>query len=161
MTVSTAYSRLQIALHWGILMLIAVNWFVSDGMEQAFDAHTNGTAYPFFPANLHVYVGLTVLALVILRLVVRIRRGAPAESLAGGPLLAKAGRIGHYALYGLMMIVPSLGAIAWFAGIDPAGGLHVLTMNLMLILIGIHAAAALFHQYVLKDHLLRRMMRAG
>ena len=49
MTVSTGYSRLQIALRWGILLLIAVNWFVSDGMEQAFDAHTNGIAYPFFP----------------------------------------------------------------------------------------------------------------
>lgn len=161
MKVSSGYSGLQILLHWGILLLIAVNWLISDGMAIAFDAHTGGTAYAFYPANIHIYVGLAILALVILRLIIRVMHGAPAESLSGGSLLATAGRLGHLALYALLIIVPGLGAVAWYLRIDPAGGLHVLTMNIMLILIGVHAAAALFHQYVLKDGLLKRMMRAS
>jgi cytochrome b561 len=34
-------------------------------------------------------------------------------------------------------------------------------VNAMMILVLVHSAAALFHQYVLKDGLLRRMMKAS
>jgi cytochrome b561 len=40
------------------------------------------------------------------------------------------------------------------------GGWHGTAANAVLILAGIHACAALFHQYVLKDNLLARMKRA-
>jgi cytochrome b561 len=159
MKISIGYSGLQIALHWLIGGLIAVNWFVSEGMEDAFDAHTEGAAVAFWPSSIHVYVGLTVLALVLIRLVVRFMHGAPAAPKGTSKLMDMAGHLSHLALYGLLVLVPALGAVAWYLGYDPAGGLHVLAMNIMLILIGLHAAAALFHQYVLKDGLIGRMMR--
>jgi cytochrome b561 len=159
MKTSTGYSGLQILLHWAILVLIAVNWFVSEGMEEAFDAHTEGAAVAFWPSSIHVYVGLAVLVLVLVRLVLRVGRGAPAVPQGTSRVIDLAGQASHLALYGLLVIVPTLGAVAWYLGYDPAGGLHVLAMNIMLILIGLHAAAALFHQYVLKDGLIARMMR--
>lgn len=155
------YSGLQILLHWAIAVLIGVNWFVSDGMERAFDAHSSGDAVAFWPATIHVYVGLAVLALVLIRIVIRFMRGAPAAPVGRSNLMAMAGHASHMVLYGLLVLVPALGAAAWYLGYDPAGGLHVLAMNLMLILIGLHAVAALFHQYVIKDGLLLRMMRSN
>jgi len=38
--------------------------------------------------------------------------------------------------------------------------MHALTANAIMILAGLHAAAALAHQYVLKDGLLDRMLPA-
>ena len=40
------------------------------------------------------------------------------------------------------------------------GGWHELAANAILIVAGGHAAAALFHHYVLRDGLLRRMLPA-
>lgn len=159
MKVSSGYSGLHIALHWLIGILIAVNWFVSEGMEDAFDTHTEGGVVAFWPASIHVYVGLAVLALVLIRLVVRFTHGTPAAPQGTSKLMDLAGHVSHFVLYGLLLLVPVLGVIAWYLRYDPAGGLHVLAMNAMLILIGVHSAAALFHQYVLKDGLLWRMIR--
>lgn len=159
MKVSTGYSGVQILLHWGIAVLIGINWFISDGMEQAFDAHNAGEAVAFWPASIHVYIGLAVLALVLTRLVIRFTRGAPAAPQGTSKLVDLAGHASHLALYALLVLVPALGATAWYLGYDPAGGWHVLSMNIMLILIGLHAVAALFHQYFIKDRLLLRMMR--
>ena len=38
------------------------------------------------------------------------------------------------------------------------GGLHELSVNLLLVLGGLHALAGLFHHVVLKDQVLRRML---
>lgn len=159
MKISDGYSGVQILLHWAIAVLIGVNWFISDGMEQAFDAHTEGQAVAFWPATIHIYVGMTVLVLVLARIAIRLMRGAPAAPQGTSKLIDLAGHASHFVLYGLLLLVPTFGAVAWYLGFDPAGGLHVLTMNLMLIIIGVHAVAALFHQYVIKDGLLLRMMR--
>ena len=59
----------------------------------------------------------------------------------------------HYA-------VPALGAITWFGGIDATADFHVLAMNAMMLLALGHAAMALLHQFILKDGLLVRMLRA-
>jgi cytochrome b561 len=156
---SATYSRLQIGLHWLIAVLIGVNYFVSDGMGQAFDATLEGKVPTGWTPAIHVWVGTAVLVLVILRLIVRFSSGAPAHD-SGRPLLDRAGAWGQYALYALLLIVPGLGAVTWFLGIASAADLHVLSMNVMMILIVGHAAMALLHHYVLKDGLLTRMVRA-
>ncbi|MCX7301806.1 MAG: cytochrome b/b6 domain-containing protein [Rhodobacterales bacterium] len=158
---ATGYSGLQIGLHWLILILIGVNYFVSEGMEEAFDAHTEGAAVAFWPSSIHVYLGLAILALVLIRLIVRLVRGAPEVPVGTNSLLRVAGEWSHILLYALMIAVPVLGATAWYLGLELAAGTHVLMMNAMLILAGVHAAAALFHQFVLKDNLLDRMRRPG
>jgi cytochrome b561 len=156
---NAVYSRLQIGLHWLIAVLIGLNYFVSDGMGEAFDATLEGRVLTGWTPAIHVWVGVTVLVLVMLRVIVRMVSGAPQHD-SGRPLMDKAGAWGHYALYALMIIVPGLGAVTWFLGMESTADLHVLTMNVMMLLILGHAAMALLHQYVLKDGLLLRMMRA-
>lgn len=156
----SGYSGLQIALHWAIALLIGVNYLVSEGMEQSFDAMMEGKAVTGWTPTIHVYVGVTVLVLVAIRSFMRFTRGAPAP-VHGGTLFDKLGQVSHWLLYALMLVVPALGAISWFGMIDQTAGLHVIMMNVMMILIGLHATAALFHQFILKDHLLLRMMKRG
>ena len=119
-----------------------------------------GKAVTGWTPVIHVYVGVAVLVLVATRILVRIMRGAPGP-IQGGTLFDKLGEVSHWALYALMLVVPALGAISWYLKIDQTAGLHVLVMNGMMILIGVHAVAALFHQFILKDHLLLRMMKRG
>ena len=160
MAVRSGYSGLQIALHWAIALLIGVNYLVSEGMEESFDGMMEGKAVTGWTPSIHVYVGVAVLILVALRIVVRLTRGAPGP-VQGGTLLDKLGEVSHWVLYALMLAVPALGAISWYGMIDQTAGLHVLVMNVMMIFIGLHAVAALFHQFILKDHLLLRMMKRG
>lgn len=158
MSTKTSYSPLQIALHWAIAALIIANWFISEGMDDVFDGSLEGQAVTGFMPRFHVYAGVAVLVLALVRLGVRMRTGAPKA--VGEGLSALVAHLGHMALYALMIAVPALGAITWFGGIDATADLHVLAMNVMMALFLAHAAAALFHQYVLKDRVLLRMMRS-
>jgi cytochrome b561 len=160
MTERSGYSGLQIGLHWAIALLIGVNYLVSEGMEETFDSMMEGKAVTGWTPAIHVYVGVAVLVLVAIRILVRVTRGAPGP-VQGGTLFDKLGEVSHWVLYALMLAVPALGAISWYLKIDQTAGLHVLVMNGMMILIGVHAVAALFHQFILKDHLLLRMMKRG
>lgn len=150
------YSGLQIGLHWASALLILGNYLISEGMGEALDAHISGEATPGLTPLWHVWAGTLLLGLVVLRLVVRLRRGAPARQ--GPPSLAdRAAEAGHWLLYALMLATPLLGAVTWFARFDATGDLHVLVMNaLMLVILG-HAGVAIFHHVVLKDGLLNRM----
>ena len=158
MSNTTGYSRLQIALHWLIAALIVLNYFVSEGMEDAFDGMMEGTPVSGLVPSVHVWVGVAVLVLVLLRLIVRLVQGAP-EAL-GVSVGDKAAIWGHRVLYLLLLAVPVLGAATWFGGIDATADLHVIAVNVLMILALGHAAMAIFHQYVLRDGLLVRMLRA-
>ena len=151
------YSAVQISLHWATAILIAANYFISDGMGEALDAHLGGQALTGFTPTWHVWAGSVLLALVLVRIAVRFVSGAPAQP--GTPTLAdRAAEAGHWVLYGLMLAVPVLGAVSWFARIEALGGLHVVVMNLLMVTILGHAAMAIFHHYVLKDGLLKKMV---
>ncbi len=153
------YSRLQIGLHWLIAVLILVNYVVSDGMGRAFDATLEGRSAAGWTPFVHVWVGVAVLVLVVMRLIVRSLAGAPPHA-SGHGWLDRAGLWGQWALYALMLIVPALGAITWFGGVRSTADLHVIAMNAMMLLALGHAAMAMLHQFVLKDGLLVRMVRA-
>lgn len=161
MTQKPGYSGLQIGLHWAVAALVLFNYLFGETMEEAFDAvYEEGQLASGLGYQLHVWVGLAVLAMASLRLALRaILGGGPAAS-SGPALLEKGAGAIHALLYGLMFAVPLLGAAAWYAGIEDAADLHVLAVDGLMILAGLHAAAALFHQFVLKDHRLLRMMRA-
>jgi cytochrome b561 len=51
------------------------------------------------------------------------------------------------------LVAPARHALA-----ERIGDLHGLGANTILVLAGLHAAAALFHHYALKDTVLRRML---
>ncbi|MBC7737175.1 MAG: cytochrome b [Candidatus Saccharibacteria bacterium] len=150
------YGGLQMALHWATAALIVGNYFFSEGMEDAFDARMESGAVAGWLPTYHVWAGVTLLALVVLRLIVRVRSGAPAAAQPG--VAALAAKVVHMVLYAMMVAVPALGIAAWFFGIDAAANLHVLVMNAMMLLILGHAAMAIFHHFVLRDGLLKRII---
>lgn len=155
----TGYSGVQIALHWAIAGLIVINYFISARMGHALKIHLDGTGTMGGTATVHVYAGVAMLVLVLVRLGVRMAVGVPAS--IGHGLLDKLAEWAHKLLYMLMIVVPGLGVAAWYLGVRSAGDLHVLAMNAMMLLVLVHAAAALLHQFVLKDRLLLRMLRRG
>ena len=63
----------------------------------------------------------------------------------------------HALLHIVLIAIPLAGLAAWFGGIGRAGDLHVLLTDLLLVLAGLHVAAALYHHFVLKDGLMNRL----
>ncbi len=150
------YSGLQIALHWGIAVLIPLAWLSSGGAQAARDALEKGGAAPAFVP--HVGFGLVSLALVVLRLAIRLRRGAPAAPGVPGSLQVRAADWGHRLIYFLMIAVPLGGISIWFGGMDN-GAIHGLFANVLMIVVLGHALMAIYHQYIVKDGLIGRMMK--
>ena len=161
MTTPTGYSRTQIALHWGVAGLVAAQYLFKDSIAAAWEAYVQGREAVFDPLIFaHVAGGTLTLALVVWRLVLRARRGVPPppeNEPAALKTLAKAAHLGFYAV----LIGMSLsGALAWFAGVEPAAGLHNLLKVALLALIVLHVLAVAAHQRVFKTAIMRRMIRA-
>jgi len=151
------YPKILIALHWLTALLLGANYVVSDGMGGALERHIEGAATSGFVANFHVYVGIAISVLITIRIVARLLMTAPEPIGKPASNLANASRLAHLGLYLLMVAGPALGLIAWYGNIDSLGSIHALVINGLITLAGIHAAAAIFHQLVLKDSLLTRM----
>lgn len=154
------YSMLQRLIHW-LTLLLMIGSFISheamkdlyDLVEDAPDAAVEMTA----GGQAHVVLGLSVLALTVLRLVLRFVQGVPAP-VAGQPaMVTLASALVHGALYVLLFAMPLTGMMAWGGGVEAAAEVHEVLFTLLLVLVGGHAAAALFHQFVIKDNLLSRM----
>lgn len=154
------YSMTQIALHWGVGVLILAQFLFSDAISAAFRQVMRGEVPAFDPLVLgHVAGGVAVLVLVVWRLALRSSRGVPDAPQAGTALVQKAGALTHGGLYLLMLLLPISGAVAWFGGVEAAGEAHELMKALLLVLVGLHVLAALWHHFWLKDGLLLRMKR--
>lgn len=156
MKTTTGYSGIQIALHWLIAILILVAWFSGEGAGEAMDVIEQGGVIGFVP---HVAFGLSILALVVARILIRLSRGTPAAPGTPGSLSVKAADCGHRLIYLLMIAVPLGGISTFFLGLD-VGDVHALAANVLMVVVLGHALMALYHQYALKDGLLRRMMWA-
>jgi cytochrome b561 len=169
------YSAPTRILHWltALLVLIAFAYGPGGSEERVYSAARD------FDRQLHETLGLLVLALVVLRLLWRAIDKRPAPP-AVARWMRVAARVVQVALYVLLFAVP-LTAItgAWLEGhpltllggieIPPAlakshelgagiAELHTWLGDTLIWLAGAHAAAALFHHYVLKNGVLRSML---
>lgn len=156
MSHSPGYSRLQIGLHWLIAILILAAWFTSEGMGRLLETRIEtGVLTP----NPHAILGLSVFVLVLIRVIVRRRQGAPGPVPGSSAMAAAAALWGHRLLYLLMILTPIGGAITWFGGIAALGEGHELLGNALMIVALGHAVVAIAHQVVLKDGTMTRMVR--
>jgi len=155
------YSRLQIGLHWLIALLLVVSFISHDAVNEAMEAFEKGATEPTTGAMVHVATGIAVLVLTVLRLGLRFTRGVPAAVEGGSRVIEIVSALTHWALLVLLIAIPVSGAMLWFGGVEQAGDLHEFLFTLGWLLVALHTAAALFHQYVLKDGLLLRMRRPG
>lgn len=157
------YSSYQIALHWIIAALVLFQLLFGESMTTVIDAAENGAAVS--PADqvlgsAHYWVGISILALVFVRLVMRLISGAPRSADRGPVWMRIAARGSHGLFYLLLLATPIVGLLAFYVG-DPWGDIHSLNKPVFIVLISVHALAALFHQYWLRDGTLKRMLSPG
>ncbi len=173
---SEGYGAVAMALHWAVAALVLGSWLTGQF----------GDALPRGPARetglfVHISSGLAIVGFVLLRLVWRMADPPPApEHSPLGLWGERAGQAAHYLIYLLLIVVPAVGVVAQFArghGV-PVFGLfeiaspwaadrafahsvtevHEVLANVLLALVGLHAAAALVHHYVFHDRTLSRML---
>ncbi len=168
------YGRLSISLHWLMVLLIAAVYATIE-LRGNFP---KGSETRDLLKQWHFMLGLSVFALVWLRLLARWLRPAPL-AVASAKWEQQLAKLAHLALYGLMIGLPLLGWLTLSAAgkpipffglelpalLSPDKGLagdikeiHETVAELGYWLIGLHAAAALFHHYVRRDDVLRRML---
>lgn len=155
------YSILQIVLHWTIAALVVFQLLVNDDVQDAFKERSDGE--PFHGeagAVLHIVVGLTIFALAVFRLAVRLWRGVPGAHSTNPPLVNLAGHAAHLLLYTFLLAMPLTGAIAWFTGLELSAELHELGRLFLIPLIALHALGALAEHFVFRTNSLIRMLKA-
>jgi cytochrome b561 len=160
-TAPKGYSLLQIALHWVIAALVVFQLAVNEGVQDAFKDRAEGSKpEDDLGAALHIAVGLTILVLTAVRLMIRLRRGAPEMHRSNPPLVNIIGHAAHIALYGFLIGMPVTGAIAWFTGLELSAELHELGRLVLIPLIAAHVLGALAEHFVFKTDSLMRMLGA-
>lgn len=172
---SQRYHRLSITLHWLMLALIAAVYCFIE-FRVVYD---KGSPPRETMKDLHFMFGVLVFVLVWIRLYARLRWRAPAIAPAPAPPVRWLGHASHALLYLLMIAMPVAGYLTLSAYGDPTPffglelpvaigenrelgrslqDLHKLGGTIGYWLIGLHAAAALFHHYVLRDNVFLRML---
>jgi cytochrome b561 len=168
--IMTQYSKRTALLHWLIFLLIIAAFFFGHELDESKNTAQKLSMFP-----VHFLLGGTVLLLTLVRIYVRKKDGEPAPANAN-PLLNKIAAATH-GLLNLSVIGVTLAgaATALTSGVldaisknDPtlipdfdkvkAMEIHQLFIGLLLVLAAFHIAAALYHQFIVKDNLLRRIM---
>jgi cytochrome b561 len=155
------YSGLQIALHWMIVALVVVQWLTHEAMEEFWDEveHGEASGFPGDPvALIHAGSGASILLLMLFRLFVRLRHGAPKLPADMPPILKFAARANHYAFYALLIALPLSGASALLLGIEDAADLHSTLVPLLFLLIAAHLGGVVYHMAIRRDGILWRML---
>ena len=154
------YSGLQIGIHWLVFLLVVV-------------AYAAMELRGFFPR------GITICALMVARLLVRLKSPAPPIVPKPSPMMTGFAHLGHLVIYLLFIALPLIGMVMmywrgnpWYAfgltmpyapqsdfeRVDTLKAIHEWLANAGYFVIGLHALAALVHHYWWKDNTLLRMM---
>ncbi|HWX50696.1 MAG TPA: cytochrome b [Roseomonas sp.] len=167
------YGLVSRTLHWGMALLFT--WQFVGMLVRLTVGRSPLTA---FMVGSHGGVGALLFLLVLLRGawgLLNLRRRPPhAEGLSG-----RAARLGHLALYGLMLLVPALALLRQYGSgrafapfglplmpgfegrieslMAPANAVHGLLAWALLALAGGHITMALVHRFLWRDDVLARM----
>ena len=168
------YTLVARILHW--LMALALTALVTVGYTMK--------TLPLSPLKLQVYswhkwAGISLLVLVILRLLWRLLNRPPALPAGMSSFSRALAHCGHAALYLLMIGIPLTGWLmssakgfqtVWFGVIPlpdlvskdkPLGELlvqvHIFLNYALIAMVSLHILAALKHQFIDRDGLLRRI----
>jgi cytochrome b561 len=167
------YHPLLVTLHWGLAFFIvaalALGMFLLKTIPNSSPDKLRGL-------EAHMIGGITILALMIARLVVRSSTAHPPRATTGAPTLDRLALVSHYGFYVLVILMAATGlATAYLAdlfrivlghsgaplpesfSVFPTRVLHGYIAKILVGLIGLHVAAAFYHQFVRKDRLLGRM----
>lgn len=127
--------------------------------------------------DVHKLVGVTILLVTLARLAYRVFHGAPADEPTIEPWQKVVSHITHWAIYALLIIVAIGGylGVSYFGAAAPFGiqlpvfvskdedaataifALHRVGAFILTALIALHIGAALYHHFIRRDNVLRRM----
>jgi cytochrome b561 len=178
MNEAQSYTATAKWLHWLVAILIILAWGLGSVMVEI--EGISPTKLRYF--NWHKWLGVTILAFVLVRLLWRATHAAP-PAVAGMPAWQeKIAALTHVAMYVLMIIIPVTGYLHSLAAgypvvylgliplpevIGPDKGLketfevaHEVLANILLALFIAHVGAALKHHFVDRDDVLKRMLPA-
>ena len=171
----TAWGLVAQFLHWLVVAAILLQFVWAWRIDE-----TDSVRQEFALVNQHKSIGMTVLALAVLRLLWRLgsRKPSPPAAIAGWERFAAA--VSHWTLYALIFAIPLSGwaytsaagyGAEFFGLVDipdfvPAGeelearfrDVHELLVRLLLAVTALHAGAALRHHFLLRDDVLKRMV---
>ena len=169
------YGALAIGLHWLTLLLVVAVY----GCIELREFFPKGSDPRAALKTGHFMLGLAVLVMVSVRLAVHLAGAVPRIEPVPGWWPRLLGTLMHIVLYVLLIVLPLLGwsllsaegkTVPFFglalpplvdANADAAAlfkGIHEAGATICYVLIGLHAAAALYHHYILRDNTLRRML---
>ncbi len=172
---SDSYGSIAVTIHWVTALLIVI--LIGTGLRAA---GSEDVAAKAAILRIHVPVAVVVLLLTCARIIWWWRADSKPEPVADSPAWQeRAARAVHLLFYvvilgmvasGIGMMVASNAGPILFGGETaalpdfgryPARAPHGIGARLLIVLIGLHAAAAIYHQYVRRDGLLRRMWFGG
>ncbi len=165
-------------LHWLVVVLILVMAWIGLRMGDMPNGPDKIATYA-----MHKSIGISILALVLLRLSWRLYAGAPAAVPGTPAWQERLASLTHWALYALLLAIPLSGwvlnsasgfPLQWFglfnlpAIVGRDHGLHELAEEVhewlfwaMVALAVAHAAAAFYHHLFQRDATLARMVPRG
>lgn len=169
------YGSLSIAMHWAMLVLLVAVY----ACIELRDFYPRGSELRSALKQWHFMLGLSVFLLVWLRLALRFIGTTPGITPAPPVWQQRLAGLVHLALYVFMIGMPLLGWLALSAGgksipffglelpalvgrdeglAGSVEDLHKTIGNVGYYLVGLHAVAALFHHYVVRDDTVSRML---
>ncbi|BAX62353.1 cytochrome b [Burkholderia stabilis] len=168
----TRYSSPAIFFHWAIFLLVALAYLAIEIRGP------KGSDSRVFWMNVHLTAGTFVLVLSVLRVLWRVVSRVP-EAIPQAALLRWLSTLSHVALYVFIIAQPLLGIMMINLGGKPVSldwlgvsftlfgpdkalrptikAAHELIGNAFYFVIGLHALAALYHHFIRRDDVLRRM----
>ncbi|WP_371425708.1 cytochrome b [Tardiphaga sp.] len=170
----SAYGTTAKVFHWAIVLLLMVQFPIGWLMPDIRQGERPGAAM-----GIHLSIGLSILLLIVLRFAWRLSH--PVSAAVGLPRWQRvASECVHWLLYASVFVTTMTGwffasfrgwPISLFASMPlPAltapgspigrlvGGWHSAAGWALLIAIGVHVGAAMFHAIVRRDDVLRRML---
>jgi cytochrome b561 len=171
------YEPISVAMHW-ITLLLMIAIYASISLHEAIP---RGNPWRGAMEDWHIYFGFTVLALALIRLAVNLRLRTPPISPPPPVWQLRVSAAVKIYLYVLMLVTPVFGwllvsgegeSVNWFfipmpalaapseSLADLAGEVHEMLGESGYFFIALHAVAALYHHYMVKDDTLRRMLPA-
>lgn len=165
----THYGNIAVALHW--ISALAIILMLISGLVLA---GATDPAQAAMLARFHVFLGLSVAVLTVLRIVWWLAFDKhPAPLVGTGRAQEWAARLVHLGLYGaiIMMVASGLGLVLLTGALPqivsglalpdfsaaPPSAVHGLVGRLLILLAIGHIGAALYHQFLRRDNLLARM----
>jgi cytochrome b561 len=167
------YGTTHRALHWIVFGLIAAQYAVGSIMPHI----GNNTPDEGWVAW-HISLGVAIAFFLVIRMAWRVARPVPLAELPTWQ--AHLAKVTHFGLYALILVMTLLGWAAtgyrgwtvWLFGIIPlpalaakgtpwahtAGDAHAFLVYVLLAFILLHVAGALYHQFVMRDRVLSRML---